>query len=111
MKGLVPADSGPVAAALLTAASAHADTGKLLLTGGVSRVEGAAGGGISPWAVIGSQATEGETGVSAYLSRAVTKDYGLTATGVAVGLVEAAEVIQIQHRHAQRALVHGHARL
>jgi len=30
---------------------AHADTGKLLLTGGVSTVEGAAGGGLSPWAV------------------------------------------------------------
>lgn len=60
-KGLLP-----LAAALLVALpSAHADTGKLLLTGGVSTVEGAAGGGISPWAVIGSQATEGERGVSA----------------------------------------------
>ena len=47
-------------AALLAATPAQADTGKLLLTGGVSTVEGAAGGGISPWAVIGSQATEGE---------------------------------------------------
>jgi len=76
----------PLAAALLVALpSAHADTGKLLLTGGVSTVEGAAGGGLSPWAVIGTQATEGERGVSAYLSRAKTQDYSLTATGVAVG--------------------------
>ena len=45
-------------AALLAAAPAQADTGKLLLTGGVSTVEGAAGGGISPWAVIGSQAID-----------------------------------------------------
>jgi len=83
----------PLAAALLAAAPlARADTGKLLLTGGVSSVEGAAGGGISPWAVIGSQATEGETGVSAYLSRAVTKDYGLTATGVAVGIDDRIEL-------------------
>ena len=29
-------------------------SGKLLLTGGVSQVEGAAGGGLTPWAVIGS---------------------------------------------------------
>ena len=32
--------------------AAHADTGKLLLTGGVSTIEGAVGGGLSPWAVI-----------------------------------------------------------
>ena len=80
------------AAALLAAAPAHADTGKLLLTGGVSSVEGAAGGGISPWAVIGSQATEGEVGVSAYASRAVTRDYGLTAYGVAVGIHDRVEL-------------------
>ena len=80
------------AAALLAASPAHADTGKLLLTGGVSSIEGAAGGGISPWAVIGSQATEGEVGVSAYLSRAVTKDYGLTAAGVAVGINDRIEL-------------------
>ncbi len=80
------------ATALLAAAPAQADTGKLLLTGGVSTVEGAAGGGISPWAVIGSQAAEGETGVSAYLSRAVTRDYGLTAAGVAVGINDRVEL-------------------
>ncbi|RJP70630.1 MAG: DUF3034 family protein [Comamonadaceae bacterium] len=80
------------AAALLAAAPAHADTGKLLLTGGVSSVEGAAGGGISPWAVIGSQATEGEVGVSAYASRAVTRDYGLSAYGVAVGIHDRVEL-------------------
>jgi hypothetical protein len=84
----------PLAAAALLVAlpSAHADTGKLLLTGGVSTIEGAAGGGLSPWAVIGSQATEGERGVSAYLSRAETQDYGLTATGVAVGFNERVEL-------------------
>jgi Protein of unknown function (DUF3034) len=80
------------AAALLAAVPAHADTGKLLLTGGVSTVEGAAGGGISPWAVIGSQATEGEIGVSAFASRAVTRDYGLSAYGVAVGIHDRLEL-------------------
>ncbi len=80
------------AAALLGAAPAQADTGKLLLTGGVSSVEGAAGGGISPWAVIGSQATEGEVGVSTFVSRAVTRDYGLSAYGVAVGIHDRLEL-------------------
>jgi len=80
------------ATALLTTTPVQADTGKLLLTGGVSSVEGTAGGGISPWAVIGSQATEGEVGVSAYASRAVTRDYGLTAVGVAVGIHDRIEL-------------------
>ncbi|WP_332743976.1 DUF3034 family protein [Hydrogenophaga sp.] len=80
------------AVALLATFPARADTGKLLLTGGVSSIEGAAGGGISPWAVIGSQATEGEVGASAYLSRARTRDYGLTAYGVAVGIHDRVEL-------------------
>ncbi|MGB4061426.1 MAG: DUF3034 family protein [Burkholderiaceae bacterium] len=81
-----------LAAALAAPLVAQADTGKLKLTGGVSTVEGAAGGGLSPWATIGTQASEGEVGVSAYASRAVTRDYGLTATGVAVGVHDKLEL-------------------
>lgn len=79
-------------AALVAPMYAQADTGKLLLTGGVSSVEGAAGGGISPWAVIGSNATAGEIGVSAYGSRVVTQDYGLNGYGVALGLDDRVEL-------------------
>jgi hypothetical protein len=45
--------STPLAAGVLAllCAGAQADTGKLLLTGGVSSIEGAAGGGLTPWAV------------------------------------------------------------
>ena len=72
--------------AVLAASAAQADTGKLLLTGGVSTIEGTAGGGLTPWAMIGSNATEGETGVSAYLTTAGTRDYGLTSYGAAIGI-------------------------
>jgi Protein of unknown function (DUF3034) len=64
---------------------AQADTGKLLLTGGVSTIEGAAGGGLSPWAVIGSNATDGETGAAVHVTRASTKDYGLNSAGAVIG--------------------------
>ena len=74
-----------ISAALLCA-GAQADTGKLLLTGGVSTIEGAAGGGLSPWAVIGSNATEGEIGGSAYLTQVGTQDYGLKGYGAALGI-------------------------
>lgn len=71
---------------------AQADTGKLLLTGGVSTIAGSAGGGLTPWAVIGSNATEGEVGASAHVSRAVTQDYSLNSYGVAVGIHERLEL-------------------
>lgn len=76
----------------LAATVAHADTGKLLLTGGVSTVAGSAGGGLTPWAVIGSNATEGEVGFSGYATRAATQDYGLNGYGVAVGLHDRVEL-------------------
>jgi hypothetical protein len=72
--------------------SAFADTGKLLLTGGVSSIDGAAGGGLTPWATIGTNATEGETGVSAHLSRAVVTDYQLNTMGVAMAFDDRIEV-------------------
>jgi hypothetical protein len=72
--------------------SAQADTGKLLLTGGVSTIDGAAGGGLSPWAVIGTNATRGETGYSAYVSALNTADYGLRAYGAAVAFDNRLEV-------------------
>ena len=79
-------------ALVLAACTAQADTGKLLLTGGVSTIAGSAGGGLTPWAVIGSNATEGEVGMSAYATRAATQDYSLNGYGVAVGVHERVEL-------------------
>lgn len=70
----------------------YAETGKLVLTGGVSSVTGTAGGGITPWAVIGSNATEGQLGVSAFTTRAVTQDYALTSYGAALAWNERVEL-------------------
>ncbi len=74
------------AATALFCLGAQADTGKLLLTGGVSTIEGAAGGGLTPWAVIGTNATDGEIGGSAFVSNVGTRDYGLNVYGAAVGI-------------------------
>ncbi len=73
------------AALLMLQPTAQAGDGKLLLTGGVGSIDGAAGGGLSPWALIGTQATEGELGVGAHLSGARSADYSLTvaAAGLA----------------------------
>lgn len=81
-----------VAGLALAAGTAHADTGKLLLTGGVNTIAGSAGGGLTPWAVIGTNATEGEVGFSGYATRAATQDYSLNGYGVAVGLYDRVEL-------------------
>ncbi len=82
----------------MVATAAHSQTfppgdgnGKLLLTGGVSSIDGAAGGGLTPWAVIGSYATSGETGATAFVTRASTQKYGLTVAGAAVGFRDRVE--------------------
>ncbi|MDM4766857.1 DUF3034 family protein [Pelomonas sp. SE-A7] len=66
---------------LVLAAPAFAGGGKLLLTGGVSTVEGAAGGGLSPWALTGSYAAPGEWGATAHATRVSTQDYSLNTYG------------------------------
>jgi Protein of unknown function (DUF3034) len=69
-----------------------AATDKLLLTGGVATVDGAAGGGISPWAVIGSNATADQVGGTLHATRVNTKDYGLTTYGGSVGFSDRVEL-------------------
>ena len=58
-----------------------AGDGKLLLTGGVSSIDGAAGGGLTPWAVTGSYASQGEVGGTLFATRVRTQDYGLSTQG------------------------------
>ncbi|WP_457324778.1 DUF3034 family protein [Roseateles sp. P5_E11] len=79
-------------AAALLGTSALAQSGKLLLTGGVSSIDGAAGGGLTPWAVTGSYATAGEVGATAFLTRAKTGNYGLLTYGAAIAFHDRIEV-------------------
>lgn len=79
-------------AALLGAPAVAQAQGKLLLTGGVSSIDGAAGGGLTPWALTASYATTGEVGATAFVTRARTGHYGLLAYGAAVGWHDRAEV-------------------
>jgi hypothetical protein len=80
-----------VAVALLPTAPVAAADGKLLLTGGVSSIDGAAGGGLTPWAVTGSYATAGEFGATAHVTGVKTQDYALVAYGVALSWNERVE--------------------
>jgi hypothetical protein len=69
----------------------HGD-GKLLLTGGVSTIDGAAGGGLTPWAVTASYATNHQFGGTAHVTRVDTQDYSLNAYGAALGIADRFEL-------------------
>lgn len=59
--------------------------GKLLLTHGVSTVEGGAGGGLAPWAVIAGNETNRGVGGEVHGTYVDVKNYKLRAIGGAVG--------------------------
>jgi hypothetical protein len=82
-------------AAISLSNNAFADisvSNKLLLTGGVSQVEGAAGGGLTPWAVIGGYGTNNEIGANVHYTYAKTGDYKLDSYGVTVGFYDRFEL-------------------
>jgi hypothetical protein len=77
-------------------------SGKLLLTGGVSQVEGSGGGGLTPWALIGGYGTRDQIGGSAYYTRIELDDYRLDSYGVALGLYDRVELSVAKQRFDTR---------
>jgi hypothetical protein len=67
-------------------------SGKLLATGGVTELEGAGGGGITPWALITGYGTDRQIGASAFGTYAGTSELAVTDGGVAVGLFNRVEL-------------------
>ena len=77
---------------------AIAGSDKLLLTGGVSQLEGAAGGGLTPWAVIGGYGTGDQVGANAFYTRVNVQDYHLDGAGALIGLLDRIELSVAQQR-------------
>ncbi|PTQ88441.1 DUF3034 family protein [Agitococcus lubricus] len=71
---------------------------KLLLTGGVSQIEGSAGGGLTPWAVIGGAGTQDQLGAAAFYTRVNVNDYHLDSYGALFGLYDRLELSISQQR-------------
>jgi hypothetical protein len=76
--------------------SAHADdlraSGKLLLTQGVSNIEGAGGGGLSTWAVISGYETRDGIGANIHATEVRLPDFEIRSAGASVGLFDRLEV-------------------
>ena len=87
-----------LALAVLSAPAFAGDGGKLLLTGGVSQLEGAAGGGLTPWAIIGGYGTRDQIGANAFYTRVNVGDYHLDDAGVLIGIHDRVELSYSQQR-------------
>jgi hypothetical protein len=72
--------------------------GKLLLTGGVTQIEGAGGGGLTPWALIGGYGSDGQWGANAFYTRVDVDDYHLDDYGVLVSWHDRLEFSLAQQR-------------
>lgn len=66
---------------------------RLLGTGGVMQIEGSAGGGLTPWALIAGYGTQGETGASSFYTHARTQGgFEMQLGGAAVGFNNRVEI-------------------
>ena len=66
--------------------------GKLLLTGGVSTIEGSGGGGIATWATVTGYGEDDGIGANAHVTLIELPDYRFRTAGVAVGLWDRVEL-------------------
>lgn len=109
-----------LAAALLLAASARAQgddprdepadkkgwegwrdflgSSRLLATGGVTQIEGSAGGGLVPWAVLAGYGSRDEVGGAAFYTRVSSHDLHLDAFGAALSFLQRIELSAARQR-------------
>ncbi|MDG5488423.1 DUF3034 family protein [Sphingomonas sp. BGYR3] len=72
------------------------DNGKLLLTNGISTIEGAAGGGLTPWAVIAGNETKDGIGGQASVTGIELKDYDFRSYAAAIGVFDRVEISYVR---------------
>ena len=91
-----PAVAVMAAVTVFGTASAHADDfrygGKLLLTNGISTVEGASGGGLTAWATIAGNSTKDGIGAQAGVTVAEVESYDFRSLNIAVGIFDRIEL-------------------
>ncbi|HSP62620.1 MAG TPA: DUF3034 family protein, partial [Pyrinomonadaceae bacterium] len=85
---------------------ARAD-GRILATGGVTEIEGAAGGGIIPWALIAGYGTRDEIGTTAFYTHLDIRDFRLQSAGVALGIYDRGEIAFARQKLSLGATVAG----
>ena len=97
LRSIVASCSMALGLAAVAMPAAHAGdslfgSGRLLATGGATQIEGSAGGGIVPWALISGYGTEDQIGGTAFVTRVGVPNYDLNAYGVSVGFYDRVEL-------------------
>jgi hypothetical protein len=93
IRKLAPAMAGLAALLATPAAAEELRYGaKLLLTGGVSSLEGAGGGGLATWATVTGYETKEGIGANVHATYVGAPDYTLRSAGAAVGLFDRLEL-------------------
>lgn len=68
------------------------DDGKLILTNGITTIEGSGGGGLATWATISGMGTNRGLGVSAHVTGLELPDFRLDTHGITIGIRERVEL-------------------
>lgn len=80
------------------------DGGKLVLTNGITSIEGSSGGGIASWATIAGMETDVGLGISSHVSAVLLPDYHLQSHGLAIGIKDRLELSFAQQNFDTRAV-------
>jgi hypothetical protein len=80
---------------------------RLQWSGAVTDVEGSAGGGLVPWALIGGLGTDSEVGGSGFATYVTTQDFSLRAAGLAVGVDDRLEISWARQRFDAGSVIPG----
>jgi Protein of unknown function (DUF3034) len=87
-----PAELAPAPPPSAAIGSPLFDSGRLLVTGGVTQLEGAGGGGLTPWALITGYGTEDAVGTSAHATYVYLPNYTLRSLGAGIGFFDRVEI-------------------
>jgi hypothetical protein len=88
------------------AAPVRADD-RLEWTGAVTQIEGSAGGGLVPWALVGGLGTNEQIGATAFVTYVSTQDFSLRAAGASVGVDDRVEVSVARQRFDASSVIPG----
>jgi hypothetical protein len=80
---------------------------RLEWTGAVTQIEGAAGGGLVPWALIGGLGTDDQIGATAFATYVHTQDFALRSGGASVAFDDRVELSFARQRFDAGSVIPG----
>src|SRR6218665_3659292 len=80
---------------------------RLTASGGVATLEGAAGGGLVPWAIIGGYGTRDQIGGHVFYTDVGVEDFSLSSAGFSIGFFNRLELSYAHQRFGLGSTVPG----